>query len=92
MRHLQTYKQFEALLQQSTLDQLKRLRKVTKGIDIDDKVNKNSENFPNRWFHRNPIDSGIQTYQQYLAEPFSVNQNVRSNAPKKQEPTTSLSA
>lgn len=92
MKHIKKYKQFEALLRQSSLEQLKKVRSVSKGIDVDDKVNKNSEDYPNRWFHRNPIDTGIQTYKQYLSEPFSVNQNVRSNAPKKQEPTTKLVA
>ena len=39
MKHLLSFQQLnENLPRQSTVDQLKRLRKLTKGIDIGDKI------------------------------------------------------
>lgn len=65
----------EGFMQKSTLDQLKKLRKQTKGTDIDDRVKKDLEKVPDRMWHDNPIDRNVDTYQSYLNEPFKTNQN-----------------
>lgn len=46
---------------------------MMKGIDIDDKVRKEIKEPPMQ--HHDPLDS-IETYQQYMSEPFKVNQNI----------------
>lgn len=55
----------ENLPQQSTVDQLKKLRKSTKGVTIDDKISDMNKQGANIQYIRNPIDSGIESYQDY---------------------------
>ncbi|CAG7580600.1 MAG: hypothetical protein SLAVMIC_00492 [uncultured marine phage] len=75
MKHLKDFKKFEgALIQKSTLDQLKKVKSQMKGVDIDDRVRKDIKEPPKQ--HHDPLKT-IQTYQQYMAEPFKVNQNVK---------------
>ena len=56
-----------ALPQQSTVDQLKRIRKQTKGVTIDDEISKLNTQGANIQFARNPIDTGIESIQDYEA-------------------------
>jgi hypothetical protein len=73
MKHLKDFKTFESLIQKSTLDQLKRVKSMMKGIDIDDKVRTTIDEGPKR--HVDPLKT-VQTYQQYMAQPFKTNQNI----------------
>lgn len=66
---------FDEMIQQSSFDQLEVTRKISKVDDIDDKVRRDIKE-PPMDFH-NPIDNKVETYQQYLKEPFKVNQNIK---------------
>lgn len=54
----------ESLPRQSTVNQLKRLRKLTKGIDIQDKLK--SSNLANEIGTKNMVDNGIESYEYYI--------------------------
>lgn len=73
MKHLKHLKAFEAMIQQDSLNQLKRVKSMMKGTDIDDKVRKNIKEGPKR--HVDPLKT-IKSYQDYMDEPFKTNQNV----------------
>lgn len=70
----------EAMLNKNSLEQLKKVRKLTKNIDISDRID--TYNMPNQIGFSNAIDRKIQTYDEYLKEPFRVNQNVKDFKPK----------
>lgn len=55
----------EALPRKETVDQLKKIRKVTKGIDIGDRVSKMYKQGSNIHYIQNPIDSGIESYEDF---------------------------
>jgi hypothetical protein len=55
----------EALPRQSTVNQLKRIRKLTKGIDIGDRVSKMNKEGSNIHYIHNPIDTGIESYEDF---------------------------
>jgi hypothetical protein len=58
----------ESLPQQNTVDQLKKLKKVMDkeiGGDIGDKTSKAEKKTANVYFFRNPIDTGIESYQDW---------------------------
>ena len=66
MKHLLNFKQLnENLPRQSTVNQLKRLRKLTKGIDIGDKISDMNKQGANIQYISNPIDTGIQSIEDY---------------------------
>lgn len=52
-----------ALPQESSVAQLKKLRKISKKTDIGDKT---KEEGANLYSHKNAIDSGIESYQDYM--------------------------
>jgi hypothetical protein len=54
-----------ALPQESTVKQLKKIRKKTKSVTIDDKVADMSKKGHNLQYYRNPIDTGIESYQDF---------------------------
>ena len=54
-----------ALPQESTVKQLEKIRKKTKKVTIDDKVASMSKKGANLQYYRNPIDSGIESYQDF---------------------------
>ncbi|NBO22155.1 hypothetical protein EBU94_02280 [bacterium] len=54
-----------ALPQESTVKQLEKIRKKTKSVTIDDKVAGMSKKGANLQYYRNPIDTGIQSYQDF---------------------------
>jgi hypothetical protein len=54
-----------ALPQQTTVNQLKRIRKQTKSVTIDDELSKLDKQGANIQFSRNPIDTGIESIQDY---------------------------
>jgi hypothetical protein len=61
------YEEFitESLPRKSSVDQLKKLRKLTKGIDIGDRIADMSKNSANINYIQNPIDTGIESYEDF---------------------------
>lgn len=55
----------ESLPRQKSVDQLKALRKLTKGIDIADRIPDLMKQGANIHYSRNVIDSGIESYEDY---------------------------
>ena len=54
------------MLPEKSLQQLKKLRKEVKGIDINDKVSKKETKFPNLYYMDNPIDGGrVISYEEF---------------------------
>ena len=68
-------KLFESLPQQSTVDQLKKLRKIMKGADVGDKISDMNKEGSNIMWIRNPVDTGIESYQDYQKKSKKFNQN-----------------
>ena len=56
---------FENLPQEKSIKQLKRIRKATKKVTIDDAVQKETENIPNGLDVYNPFDRDIETQQDF---------------------------
>jgi len=75
MRHIKEYGLFESLPQQSTVNQLKKLRKIMKGIDVGDKISDMNREGENIMWIRNPVDSGIESYQDYQKKGKKFNKN-----------------
>jgi len=66
MKHLLYFKQLnENLPRQSTVNQLKKLRKLTKGIDIGDRISDMNKQGANIHYISNPVDTGIESIEQY---------------------------
>lgn len=66
MKHLLSFQQLnENLPRQSTVDQLKKLRKLTKGIDIGDKISDMNKQGANIQYISNPIDTGIESIEHH---------------------------
>jgi cell fate (sporulation/competence/biofilm development) regulator YmcA (YheA/YmcA/DUF963 family) len=66
MKHLLNFEQLnENLPRKQTVDQLKRLRKLTKGIDIGDKISDMNKQGANIQYIKNPIDTGIESIEDY---------------------------
>ena len=55
----------EAMPQQHSVDQLKKLRKLTRGTDIGDRVSDMNKQGANINYIRNAVDSGIESYQDF---------------------------
>lgn len=53
----------ESLPRQQSVDQLERVRKLSKSTDIGDKTIETGANLLN---HSNPIDDGIESYEYYM--------------------------
>ena len=62
LKHLKT---FESLPRQHTVDQWERLRKVTKGVDIGDRITNLNKEGANIQYYRNVVDTGIESYEDY---------------------------
>jgi len=66
MKYLLSYQQLnENLPRQSTVDQLKKLRKLTKGTDIGDKISDMNKQGANIQYIHNPIDTGVESIEDY---------------------------
>jgi len=66
MKHLLNFKQLnENLPRQSTVNQLKKLRKLTKGVDIGDRISDMNKQGANIQYINNPIDTGIESIEHY---------------------------
>jgi len=71
MKHLNT---FESMIHSKSIDQLKRVSKELNGMDVGMRVSDDS--FANAINTKRDITTThIQTYDEYMSEPFSVNQN-----------------
>ena len=55
----------ESLPRQHTVDQLKMVRKLSKGTDIGDRISNMNKQGANIQYIHNPIDSGIESYEDY---------------------------
>lgn len=55
----------ESLPRQRTVDQLKALRKMTKGTDIGDRISDLTKQGSNIQYAQNPLDSGIESYEDF---------------------------
>ena len=55
----------ESLPREQTVKQWKRLRKLTKGIDIGDRITDMNKQGANIQYIQNPIDTGIESYEDY---------------------------
>lgn len=55
----------ESLPQQHSVDQLKMVRKISKSTDIGDKIEDMNKQGANIHYIQNPIDSGIESMQDY---------------------------
>jgi hypothetical protein len=54
-----------ALPREETVKQLQKLRKMTKGIDIGDRVPNLKKQGANIHFMHNPVDTGIESYEDF---------------------------
>jgi len=55
----------EGLPSQKTVDQLKMVRKLSKGTDIGDRVSDMNKQGANIQYIQNPVDSGIESFEDY---------------------------
>jgi hypothetical protein len=55
----------ESLPRKQTVDQWNKLRKMTKGVDIGDRVSDMNKQGANIQYIQNPIDSGIESYEDF---------------------------
>jgi hypothetical protein len=66
MKYLLKFEEInESLPRQNSVEQLKNLRKLTKGIDIGDRIENDGSNMANSMYSRNIIDSGIESYSDF---------------------------
>lgn len=83
MKHLKSFRNYfkvnESLPRKETIEQLKRLRAQTKGIDIGDRVPNMKKQGANIHFMHNPVDSGIESYEDFEKhnKSFSPGWNVK---------------
>lgn len=54
-----------ALPRETSVDQLKKVRKLAKGIDIGDRVPDLKKQGANIHYYQNPIDTGIESYEDF---------------------------
>jgi hypothetical protein len=55
----------ESLPRQETVNQLKKLRKMTRGTDIGDRISDMNKQGSNIQYIQNPIDTGIESYEDF---------------------------
>lgn len=68
-----------ALPREETVNQLKKLRKKTKGIDIGDRISDMSKQGANISYIRNPIDTGVESMEDYWKsnKKFTTNKHLK---------------
>jgi hypothetical protein len=74
-----------ALPQQHSVDQLNKVRKISKGTDIGDKISDMNKQGANIHYIKNPIDTGIESYQDFekKKKKFQPNWNLKNIKPFK---------
>ena len=67
MKHLLRFQELTegALPRKQTVNQWKRLRKLTKGTDIGDKISDMNKQGANIQYIHNPVDTDIESYEDY---------------------------
>lgn len=66
MKHILTFDEVnESLPRESSVKQLKRLRKLTRGTDIGDKISDMNKQGANIHYIQNPIDTGVESIEDY---------------------------
>jgi hypothetical protein len=55
----------ESLPRQHTVDQWNKLRKMTKGVDIGDRISDMNKQGANIQYIQNPVDTGIESYEDF---------------------------
>jgi hypothetical protein len=55
----------ESLPRQQTVDQWNKLRKMTKGVDIGDRISDMNKQGANIQYIQNPVDTGIESYEDF---------------------------
>lgn len=56
-----------ALPRRRSVNQLKKLRKATKGVDIGDKISDMNKQGANIHYIHNPVDTGVESYEDYMS-------------------------
>lgn len=81
-----------ALPRKRSVDQLKKLRKLTKGIDIGDRVPDLKKQGANIHLYQNPIDTGIESYEDFEKKnkKFVPNWNLKNKLSPFNESTESV--
>ncbi len=84
----------ESLPRERTVKQWQKLRKMTKGIDIGDRISDMNKQGANINYIQNPVDTGIESYEDYekhnkkfvpswnlkhLLSPFSGESKLKKN-------------
>tara|TARA_R110000772_G_scaffold2410_4_gene8604 strand:+ start:72386 stop:72652 length:267 start_codon:yes stop_codon:yes gene_type:complete len=72
---IKRFAQFESMVHKKTLDQMKMVSNAMGGSNIGDRVSDDSFSNALKNTKRNVFKTKIQTYDEYLSEPFSDNQN-----------------
>jgi hypothetical protein len=73
MKYLNKFK-FESMLHSNSLRQMKMVSKAMNGMDVGQRVSDDS--FANALNTKRDItNTHIQTYDEFMSEPFDVNQN-----------------
>lgn len=62
----------ESVPQQKTVDQMEMVRKMTKGIDIGDRITDLEKEGANIVHSRNAIDNGVESFQDYEEEKWKT--------------------
>ena len=70
----------ESLPQQKSVEQLKMVRKLSKGTDIGDKVKMKGANL---LYDTNIIDTGIESYQDYMSHNMNDHNKKKMNKKSK---------
>lgn len=99
MKHLMNFdKLFESLPRNKSVDQMKWLRKLTKGIDIGDRISDMNDEGANIHYMDNAIDRGVESYEDFeksnqdfipgwnyqgLIDPYSGSKVQAKKKPKK---------
>jgi hypothetical protein len=55
----------ESLPRQHTVDQWNKLRKMTKGVDIGDRISDLNKQGANIQYYQNAVDTGIESYEDF---------------------------
>lgn len=75
MKNIKDYKQFESMVHQRSLDQMKMVSNAMGGSNIGDRVSDSSFANALKSTKRDIFKTKIQTYGEYMSEPFKINQN-----------------
>ena len=78
----------ESVIQQNSVDQLKRVRALSKGTDIGDRISDMNKEGANILSIANVIDTGIESYQDYMKNLEVAEIKKPVNDPKKVPYTT----